>query len=261
MKPHRLCSRIWGLKLHTRHFSSSSTWGHWLSTLCSILLSTDLQLLWSSNSPSHPPCPALCPNCLVLSLWQAGVWNILHPSLQPCNFSSFQFVLQLLLLLGLWSIHSLLCESPSLHPSQQGADVYRICSFSCEPDLQLLLSHHFEEFEIPRWEGWIPDSIWVSLQLYYMCKLYDWIVSVEWIQYCHTDLGRLSVSWSCSLHHDCLGPSEAQMLEKGTFWIDCILPIFCSGLSIHDSVPQHRRNMSLQQKSMIKKLWSVYISF
>jgi hypothetical protein len=32
MKPHRLCSRIWGLQLHTRHFSSSSTWGHWLST-------------------------------------------------------------------------------------------------------------------------------------------------------------------------------------------------------------------------------------
>lgn len=89
MKPHRLCSRIWGLKLHTRHFSSSSTWGHWLSTLCSILLSPDLQL----------------------------------------------------------------CESPSLHPSQQGADVYRICGFSCEPDLHLLLSHHFEEFEIPRWEG------------------------------------------------------------------------------------------------------------
>ncbi len=89
MKPHRLCSRIWGLKLQTRHFSSSSTWGHWLSTLCSILLSPDLQL----------------------------------------------------------------CESPSLHPSQQGADVYRICGFSCEPDLHLLLSHHFEEFEIPRWEG------------------------------------------------------------------------------------------------------------
>lgn len=42
---------------------------------------------------------------------------------------------------------------PLYTPSQQGADVYRICGFSCEPDLHLLLSHHFEEFEIPIWEG------------------------------------------------------------------------------------------------------------
>lgn len=33
-----------------------------------------------------------------------------------------------------------------------------------------------------------------------------------------TDLDRLSVSWSCSLHHDCLGPSEAQTLEKDFWW-------------------------------------------
>ncbi len=131
--------------------------------------------------------------------------------------------------------------------------VSQICTFYCHSILKNLRS--------PDGKGWIPDSIWVSLQLYYMCKLYNWIVSVDWIQYWHTDLDRLSVSWSCSLHHDCLGPSEAQTLEKGTLWIDCILPIFCTGLSIHDSAPQHRRNMSLQQKSMIKELWSVYISF
>lgn len=31
-KTHKLCSRTWGLKWHTRHFSSLSTWGHWSST-------------------------------------------------------------------------------------------------------------------------------------------------------------------------------------------------------------------------------------
>lgn len=197
MKPHRLCSRIWGLKLHTRHFSSSSTWGHWLSTLCSILLSPDLQLC---ESPSTPP-----------------------------------------------------VSKEQMYIGFAVSAVSQICTFYCHIILKNLRS--------PDGKGWIPDSIWVSLQLYHMCKLYDWIVSVDWIQYCHTDLDRLSVSWSCSLHHDCLGPSEAQTLENGTFWIDCILPIFCTGLSIHDSAPQHRRNMSLQQKSMIKELWSVYISF
>jgi very-long-chain enoyl-CoA reductase len=43
--------------------------------------------------------------------------------------------------------------------------VSQICTFYCHSILKNLRS--------PDGKGWIPDSIWVSLQLYYMCKLYN----------------------------------------------------------------------------------------
>ena len=84
--------------------------------LSSILLLPRVSVLWVQRRACHPPCADLRHVLLVFPLLQTHYGNIFRSSVQPCYLTTLQCFSQLSLLLVIRILHSLLCESPTLHP-------------------------------------------------------------------------------------------------------------------------------------------------